>query len=310
MSKIFIPTESNPFADISYHTVWNNFHALVKIKVHNGTTPSHYHPDFYELVFVRNGDGINQFDDMGIPISVGNFFLITPGVNHFYSEARDLEIYNIIFGGNITEYFKDDIGSLTNYHLMFNPPGTVKHMTSPLRMPDNFFPETVRMLDEIISEQQNRHEGARTLILSNFLRVMMLMCRHGESQVENGTLTKAYRISQVLTRLNSSFDKAWSLEDMAKLAGMSLSSFRQQFMRSAGVSPGAYLLDLRLRKALAFLMMKKHSVSETANMCGFQDSNYFTRQFRKKYGISPRQLRSRMADGETLPSFKTEYQIN
>ena len=190
------------------------------------------------------------------------------------------------------EYFKDDIGGLTNYHLMFNPPGVVKHMEAALRMPDTFFPETVRILDEIVCEQNERNEGARTLILSNFLRTIMLLCRYGEPLGSSKTMTNAYRISMVLTKLNSAFDKVWSLEQMAKLAGMSVSSFRQQFIRAAGSSPGAYLLDLRLRNALSFVMLKKYSVSDIARMCGFRDSNYFTRQFRKKYGLCPRKLLS------------------
>ena len=48
-------------------------------------------------------------------------------------------------------------------------------------------------------------------------------------------------------------ERDWPLSGMAKQAGMSPANFRLHFRRLTGHSPGAFLLDLRLKKAAAML---------------------------------------------------------
>ena len=57
------------------------------------------------------------------------------------------------------------------------------------------------------------------------------------------------------------------------------------------VTRDTYLLDLRLRVAAEKLMSEKSTVTDIAFQCGFNDSNYFTKLFRRKYGQSPRAFR-------------------
>ena len=49
-----------------------------------------------------------------------------------------------------------------------------------------------------------------------------------------------------------------------------------------------YLLQIRIYKAIAFLEEGKFSVSQVAEMVGFEDNNYFARYFKKITGMSPK----------------------
>ena len=82
-------------------------------------------------------------------------------------------------------------------------------------------------------------------------------------------------------------ERDWPLSGMAKQAGMSPVNFRLHFRRLTGHSPGAFLLDLRLKKAAAMLRAGRSSVGEIAFRTGFHDANYFSRQFHRHYGKSP-----------------------
>ena len=53
-------------------------------------------------------------------------------------------------------------------------------------------------------------------------------------------------------------------------------------------SPVEQLLRIRLNAAAEMLAVKGCSVAETAYACGFNDSNYFSLQFRRLFGLSPR----------------------
>jgi AraC-like DNA-binding protein len=72
---------------------------------------------------------------------------------------------------------------------------------------------------------------------------------------------------------------------------MSKSNLLAVFKEATGHSPIEYLIRLRLHNAAEMLASTSLSISEIAAECGFADSNYLTRQFRKIYNISPREFR-------------------
>jgi AraC-like DNA-binding protein len=54
------------------------------------------------------------------------------------------------------------------------------------------------------------------------------------------------------------------------------------------VTPIAYLIHVRIRRAIDIMRSEGANVTEAAFRVGFSDSNYFSRQFRKVMGVSPR----------------------
>lgn len=65
---------------------------------------------------------------------------------------------------------------------------------------------------------------------------------------------------------------------------------KKMFKKETGMTPLQYLTDRRLENAAAILRtyVGIGNVSETAHMCGFSDPLYFSRLFKKKYGVPPR----------------------
>jgi len=60
------------------------------------------------------------------------------------------------------------------------------------------------------------------------------------------------------------------------------------FKKELGVTPHKYLTNLRLRAAADNLATsQENNISETARLCGFKEPLYFSRLFKKKYGVSP-----------------------
>lgn len=64
-----------------------------------------------------------------------------------------------------------------------------------------------------------------------------------------------------------------------------------------GVSPVEYLTRLRLKMAAPLFMMPEN-ITSIAFRVGFEDSNYFARQFRKYAGLTPTEFRNRLNNGE------------
>jgi AraC-like DNA-binding protein len=87
------------------------------------------------------------------------------------------------------------------------------------------------------------------------------------------------------------FDKPFHLAEAARCAHFSPSHFCSQFSRQYGVPPREYAMRLRLQRGAQLLANQSLAVREVAEMVGCSDALYFSRLFRRRYGVSPRQFR-------------------
>jgi AraC family transcriptional regulator, exoenzyme S synthesis regulatory protein ExsA len=77
------------------------------------------------------------------------------------------------------------------------------------------------------------------------------------------------------------------LEAFAQMCHRSLSSFKREFRKHYGTSPGRWLLGRRLECSAALLRATQMSVTEVMFECGFEDLSHFSKAFKGKFGRSP-----------------------
>ncbi|WP_068475742.1 helix-turn-helix domain-containing protein [Saccharicrinis aurantiacus] len=83
-----------------------------------------------------------------------------------------------------------------------------------------------------------------------------------------------------------------SVDELAKLSNLSLSSFKREFKKAYNDSPQHYINSKRLEKAQHLLKTTALSISDIAYDTGFNDPQYFTRLFTKNIGASPSEFRN------------------
>lgn len=83
----------------------------------------------------------------------------------------------------------------------------------------------------------------------------------------------------------------FSVEELAKLTHLSLSSFKREFQKQYGTSPAKYIKEQKLKKAAKLLSASDLRVSSIAFDCGFSDLAHFSRSFQRVYGSSPSDFR-------------------
>ena len=144
---------------------------------HKGDSMTPHSHDFYELVFVHEGKARHCLGDNNYPVRAGDVFIIPPGVTHVYREAN-MGIYNMLFSKNFLKHFQQDMSGFPNYQLLFNIPRDLPLSHRLMSLDSAYFPEMTRLLDDIIHEQEAGGCGSRSAVLSDFLRVILLICRH------------------------------------------------------------------------------------------------------------------------------------
>ena len=103
--------------------------------------------------------------------------------------------------------------------------------------------------------------------------------------------SSADRISQVLIHLNGQWQQPLDLDALCQTFSLSRRTLQRGFSDYTGVSPQQYLARLRLLQSRYQLRFTSDSVNEIASRCGFGDVSYFSRAFRRQFGVSPNQCR-------------------
>ncbi len=103
--------------------------------------------------------------------------------------------------------------------------------------------------------------------------------------------TRDARINRVIAHLEENIGQRFSVSDMARLAIMSERTFARAFGRATGMSPGSWLLQLRIRRAEELLESTDMPVAQVSDACGFASPVTFRQAFVQKKGIPPLQWR-------------------
>jgi len=142
----------------------------------------------------------------------------------------------------------------------------------------------------LVSAHLREREGSSVSrdFAMNSLELALLEIREAAGARSPGASSLDPGIARAMAAIGRSLAEPPKVPELAKLAGMSLSSFAHRFKEAAGVPPLQYSLRLRLERA-ASLLRCAHAmpVKELAASLGFEDSFYFSRLFRKRYGLSP-----------------------
>jgi AraC-like DNA-binding protein len=82
-------------------------------------------------------------------------------------------------------------------------------------------------------------------------------------------------------------------DQFARQNGLSASTLRRRWIQAVKVTPGRYLLNLRIQKARRLLAETSLQVGEIALQTGFEDMLYFSRRFKIETLLTPTEYRSR-----------------
>lgn len=100
------------------------------------------------------------------------------------------------------------------------------------------------------------------------------------------------RIRKALDYVSREFQRSFSLEEVARASGLSVSRLSHLFKEETGATVRGFVESLRLQHAEQLLRVTSLSVAEVAFACGFEDPFYFSNRFRRQTGVSPREYRS------------------
>ncbi len=95
------------------------------------------------------------------------------------------------------------------------------------------------------------------------------------------------RIARVLKDIHTDCAKPFSVEGMAKRAGMSVAAFHQNFKTVTASSPLQYLKRIRLDRAKRLMAHDGHNACTASRAVGYESPSQFSREFKRLFGVTP-----------------------
>jgi AraC-like DNA-binding protein len=188
-----------------------------------------------------------------------------------------------------------DLPSVAGYHALFTlePSRNIRQPTKGrLHLTGKELAQVIELTDRLDTELKTREPGFGFMATASFMQIIGLLSRcYGRNPSPDGRAL--LRIGEALSHLERNIHREVNLEELASIAHMSRRSFLRVFQSATGTSPVAWVIDQRINRACHLLRHTDRRVTEIAFDVGFNDSNYFTRQFRKVTGFSPRDYRLR-----------------
>lgn len=104
------------------------------------------------------------------------------------------------------------------------------------------------------------------------------------------------RILRVLLDIESSLDRAWTLEELARIAAFSPYHFHRLFSSMVGESVASYIRRVRLERAAGRLTSASQSVVVIAREAGYPNPEAFSRAFTRRFGMPPHRFRKAVTE--------------
>ena len=228
-------------------------------------------PD-WQLLYVAAGRGRFLVAGEHRWVGAGQAVLYRPHEpqDYTYYAADNPEVYWVHFAGDRAEEL------LVRYGLT-DPLLTVGEHSDYHRLPERII--------QVIQQQPPHSEDQTALLLLEWL----IALRQGQQALTHRP--RHTLVEQAVADFQTRYAQPFSLTEYARSLPMEPGWFSRLFRRQMGLSPQAYLMELRLTRAAQLLRATDCPVGEVARLVGYEDPLYFSRLFTRRFGVSPRSYR-------------------
>ncbi len=269
------------------HFTWNTGYGDIKVEFHRNIATFHDHThEGVELVLYTRGRGVHIINGKRYPVSAGDVYVINPGTSHACEKSADLDRWVIGYHPSIFLLIGSDIRTLAAFQTLFvlAPRSPDEQFTCRLTLSPVKVREAVAVIQRMKRESVRCAIGYRIILRSLFADLIVLLCRSFGHAKNSGTVPA---IARAAAHIESNFAKDISLASLAAVAGISGRHCARLFTTMYGRTPTAYIVETRIRHACTLLTATDESITDIAFSCGYHDSSFFTRQFKKTTGVMP-----------------------
>ena len=275
----------------------NSYHCLVPVTYRELTL--HWHEEI-EITLIREGMSDYRVGQEEFRAGEGDIILIPPYCTHSAYEipGRTMVSDSLVFHLDLLGAQGQDLSA--SKYLRPLAEGQLQ-MPEVVHASYKGYGEIKDAFLEALDCFQNRPPFYEMRLKESLLHVIILLFEYGyirEMQESRGAFANRLQLRNVLTYIAEHYREKIKVADLSGLSGFSESYFMSIFKRYVGMSCVQYLNHYRIQKAAHALEETTQPVMEIAMDHGFDNISYFNLQFRKEFGMTPREFRRQIGRGE------------
>lgn len=248
----------------------------------------HWHENF-EILYFERGEAVIYCNSRPIKVGPGELVIINSNDVHYCENLSSHLVYYVV---------EFDLSFLHSNQLDLCQTKYMIPLVQNRILFCNQIEQDSKLLGEVrelVSEYYRQELGYELAVKAYIYRILVMLLRYYAEQTISETEKDRQRkvldrLTPVLEYIDSHFTEKLSLGQLAAMANMSSHYFCRLFKNLTGKSPTEYINHLRLNKAAILLRDSTLNITEVALSVGFNDSNYFSRQFKKYKQVSPSTL--------------------
>lgn len=216
----------------------------------------------WEIILHLSGTSVTQIGNDKYTVSAGSIMVIPPETPH---DGRSQDVYTDMYiqaeslDFDKTVILRDYDGNILNLMQLLHKTFTEKE--NEYIEISNAILETICLFIKKYTKKEYKYDFVHTL----------------KNEIYKNLENSDFRINTAVAKL-----------------GYNIDYVRHCFFEEVGKTPHEYLSNLRLSTAKKLLIQESFiSIGDVAEKCGYNDSFYFSKIFRKTFGISPREYRKK-----------------
>ncbi|MBE7053692.1 MAG: helix-turn-helix domain-containing protein [Ruminococcaceae bacterium] len=222
--------------------------------------------EFHQLFLIREGSGIIKIDGKIFNLNKGDLFFLEKGFPHEYYGTTD-NFTTAFLSFTATDFDKiKNYYNIKNYGIFYNKNSQI--FKSHLEM----------LFNSLESESSIANLCAKT-----FLAII--------SFFDETYLEEKKEIDKVYNYLENNYQKQISLDDLLLIYPYSKSKLCHKFKEKFGMSIFSILTKIRVENAYYIIKTNPNiKLNEVSFLCGFNDTSYFCKMYKKRFNISPKKM--------------------
>ena len=245
-----------------------------KVTNRRKTSLTHFHYQ-HELYYLISGETKYLVGDDIFHLRPGDFIFVPKEVIHKTDSESCMENERILLSfedelfDDITRPLLNELSSVCLIHI-----------------PKDYLPAAEELMRRIRVEFDEERPYRDTLARLYILELVTLLCRLKSDDTPPATESEKL-IAKITEYIRSHFDSELPLKELGRNFGLSESCLSRKFKAVTGMGINEYITNVRIHNAAQLLCEGKYTITEVAEKCGYNDSNYFASVFKKIKGTTP-----------------------
>lgn len=235
----------------------------------------HFHND-YELYYLLSGTTKYFIGDEIFFVRKGNFVFVPKGVLHKTDSENCLHNERMLVCFDDSLFDDDEMKNVLNE----------LSETKLICVDKNRLSLVTDVLQKIQKEHNREYTHKNAMIKAYTKELLIMLCRY--KTTEERELSEADRlIYKISEYISNNFPEDIGLKRLAVEFAISEAQLSRRFKTVVGMGINEYIRYVRVLNAEALLKNTTLSITEVAQQCGFNDSNYFSTVFKLAMGTTP-----------------------